>query len=215
MAPQLLVAGAQRLLEVAVEALGGQQRQREGGRLVGQAGQLPAARTQPLQSLDDAGWTAEDLWSALGQTALQSTRKANEIWHEFERPLRRLLHRYHRPEDTERCAAHATARRFYGEWARNQGAGREQQVVLAECLWHEAARMAIEDAGAMAETLPDVAVALAKACGRGPMYQAAEYREAVFHRLDDDEELQLLLSSNEGLFGSIVESVTDVIGGDE
>lgn len=166
-------------------------------------------------ALDEAGWTHEGLWEALGHTALQANENASEIWHEIEPSLRRLLHRYHHPTDAERRAAHATARRFYSGWAQDRAAGREQQVVLVECLWHEAVRLTIDEPDAVAQRLPEVAVELARDCGRGPMYRAAEFREAVSRRLGDDDELQLLLGNHDGLFARIVGLVTGAIGGDE
>lgn len=166
------------------------------------------------EALNTAGLSAEDLWRALGRTALQSNRNPQEIWHEIEPPLRRLLHRYYLRTPAERAAAHATARRFYGRWNQNQAAGREQQVVLVECLWHETSRLRIEQPDAVAERLPGIAVELARACGHGPMFHAAEFREAVVRRLGEDEELQMLLSEHDGLFDAIVEAVADAIGGD-
>lgn len=163
-------------------------------------------------ALRNAGWSPEDLWTALGQTSLQSNREALEIWHEIEPPLRRLLHRYHQRSDAERAAAHTTAVRFYGLWSQNRGAGREQQVVLVESLWHEASRLMIEEPDAVVERLPGIAVELAQNCGRGPMFHPAEFREAVVRRLTEDDELQTLLSKHDGLFGTIVQSVADAIG---
>ncbi len=166
-------------------------------------------------ALEHAAWGPEDLWEALGRTALQSNKKAYEIWHELDPSLRRLLHRYHHRTDAERAAAHRTARRFYSGWSQNQAAGREQQVVLVECLWHEAARLTIEEPNAVSERLPIVAVELARACGRGPMYKPAEFREAVLRRLNDDDELKLLLVDHGDLFTTIVESVIGVIGDEQ
>ena len=76
------------------------------------------AEDPPLRDdLAAAGWTAEQLWAALGRTALRSNgEKADEIWNEIEPALRRLLHRYHHPTDAGRSAAHATASRFYSGW---------------------------------------------------------------------------------------------------
>jgi hypothetical protein len=167
------------------------------------------------EALGAAGWTSEELWAELGRTALQSQEKADEIWNEIEPSLRRLLHRYHHPTDAERSAAHATARRFYSGWAQDRAAGREQQVVLVECLWHEAVRLTIDEPGAVAEQLPLIAVELARTCGPGPMFKPAEFREAVSRRLRDDDELQLLLGNREGLFVRIVDLIRNAIGGDE
>jgi hypothetical protein len=167
------------------------------------------------QALADAHWTRADLWDALGQTALGTQQAAQEIWHEIECPLRRLLHRYHYRTDDSGMAAHAMARRFYGGWVRDRAAGREQQVVLVESLWHEASRLVIEQPDALARLLPNVAVGLAQTFGRSPMYEPAEFSEAVVRRLRDDDELKVLLSGGDraGLFEEIVKSVSLTIGG--
>jgi hypothetical protein len=167
------------------------------------------------EALEAAQWTSEQLWQAVGGTALQSNSKASEIWHEIEPPLRRLLHRYHHLSDATRSDAHATASRFYIGWAQDRAAGREQQVVLVECLWHEAVRLSIDEPDTIADRLPVVAGELARKCGPGPMYQVAEFRDAVANRLAADDELQFLLKEHEGLFARIVELVTAAVGGDE
>jgi TIR domain len=164
------------------------------------------------QALADAHWTQVELWDAVGQTALGTQQAAHEIWHEIEPPLRRLLHRHHYRTDDERIAAHTMARRFYGGWTQHRAAGREQQVVLVESLWHEAFRLAIEQPDALARLLPGVAEDLARTFGNSPMYEPAEFSEAVVRRLHDDDELKVLLSSRKGLFEEIVKSVSLTIG---
>ena len=167
------------------------------------------------QALADAHWTRADLWDALGQTALGTQEAAQEIWHEIERPLRRLLHRHHYRTEADGMAAHTMARRFYEGWTQDRAAGREQQVVLVESLWHEASRLAIEQPDALTRLLPDVAVELARTFGRSPMYEPAEFSEAVVRRLHDDDELKVLLTGRgrNGLFEEIVKSVSLTIGG--
>ena len=105
------------------------------------------------------------------------------------------------------------ARRFYGGWTQDRAAGREQQVVLVESLWHEASRLAIEQPRALVRLLPGVAVELARTFGTSPMYEPAEFTEAVVRRLHDDDELKTLLSGYPGLFEEIVKSVSLTIGG--
>jgi hypothetical protein len=165
------------------------------------------------EALRDARWTRVDLWDALGQTTLGTQQAAHEMWHEIEPSLRRLLHRYHHRTDTERVAAHVAAGRFYGGWTRDRAAGREQQVVLVESLWHEASRLAIEQPGAVARLLPGVAVEIAQTFGSSPMYEPAEFSDAVVRRLRDDDELEALLAGRDGLFDEIVKSVALTIGG--
>jgi hypothetical protein len=165
------------------------------------------------QQLDDAHWTRVDLWDALGHTALGTQQAAHEMWHEIEPSLRRLLYRYHHRTDADRVAAHVAARRFYGGWTQDHAAGREQQVVLVESLWHEASRLAIEQPDAVARLLPGVAVELARTFGRSPMYEPAEFSDAVVGRLRDDDDLKLAVAGHDGLFDEIVKSVALTIGG--
>ena len=165
------------------------------------------------EALDEAHWTQVELWEALGRSALGTQRSAQEIWHEIEPPLRRLLYRHYYSTDEERIAAHRMARQFYGGWTRDRAAGREQQVVLVESLWHEASRLVIEQPAALQRLLPGVAVELATTFGNSPMYEAAEFSDAVVRRLSDDDELRMLLARHEGLFEEIVKSVTLTIGG--
>jgi hypothetical protein len=124
-----------------------------------------------------------------------------------------VLYRYHYRTDDERIAAHALAREFYGGWTRDHAAGREQQVVLVESLWHEASRLVIEQPTALQRLLPGVAVELATTFGNSPMYEPAEFSDSVVRRLNDDDELRMLLARHEGLFEEIVKSVTLTIGG--
>lgn len=164
------------------------------------------------QALGDAHWSGVDLWEALGHTALHTPEESQEVWHTIEPSLRRLLHRYHHPTDAERVTAHTAARLFYGRWTQDQAAGREQQVVLVECLWHEAVRLTIEQKDAVTRLLPGIAVELAQRFGSSPMYEPPEFTDAVLRRLRDDDELQLLLSGHEGLFEEVVKSVELTIG---
>ena len=165
------------------------------------------------RALADARWSRVDLWDALGQTALGTQQDAHEIWHEIEPSLRRLLYHHHYRTDADQIAAHTKAREFYGGWTQDRAAGREQQVVLVESLWHEASRLAIERPAELARLLPGVAVDLAQTFGSSPMYEPAEFTQAVVRRLRDDDELKVLLSGHPGLSEEIVKSVSLTIGG--
>jgi len=165
------------------------------------------------RALADARWSRVDLWDALGQTALGTQQDAHEIWHEIEPSLRRLLYHHHYRTDADQIAAHTKAREFYGGWTQDRAAGREQQVVLVESLWHEASRLAIERPVELARLLPGVAVDLAQTFGSSPMYEPAEFTQAVVRRLRDDDELKVLLSGHPGLSEEIVKSVSLTIGG--
>jgi len=60
---------------------------------------------------------------------------------------------------------------------------------------------------------PLIDLKLATTFGNSPMYEAAEFSDAVVRRLSDDDELRMLLARHEGLFEEIVKSVTLTIGG--
>ena len=65
----------------------------------------------------------------------------------------------------------------------------------------------------MPDLLPGVAVELARTFGSSPMYEPAEFTDAVVRRLRDDDELKMLLSRYPGLSEEIVKSVQHTIGG--
>lgn len=162
--------------------------------------------------VDEVGWTTGELWEALGRTALQATRNPREIWLEIEPPLRRLLYSYHHRGQAERASAHAEARSFYSGWDRDRSAGKEQHVVLVECLWHEAARLSIEEPDTLPERLPRVAVELARALGGGSAYALPEFRNAVVRRMSDDDELRELLDDHASLFDAVINAVATTLG---
>lgn len=160
-------------------------------------------------TLESAGWTLDHLWRAMNRTALL-TRPLSEPWLQIEPPIRRLLYRYYHCSAQARCATHATARRFYEGWT-DKNAGKEQGVVLVECLWHEAARMVVEQPAAVRETLPGVAAGLAADFVNSPIYESVEFSEFVAQRMHEDEEFQLVLSDYDGLFAEVYDAVVSTI----
>jgi len=161
------------------------------------------------EALTNACWTPDDLWRAVSRTALLK-RPLDEPWQVLHPPVRRLLHRYYHRTDDARRIAHATARRFYTGWT-NHNAGKEQGVVLLECLWHEAATMVTDDIPDLGSVLPAVAGALAGEFVKSSIYDPIEVSEFVEQRLREDEELQLLVQDVDGLFDSVVDSVVATI----
>lgn len=162
-------------------------------------------------ALRAADWSLNDLWRAVSRTALLK-RPWEELWQVIHPPIRRLLYRYYYDSDQARCEAHATARRFYEGWT-DRNAGKEQAVVLVECLWHEAARMVIEQPSDVPRLLPPVAAELAGDFVKSPIYESVEFSEFVSQRLRDDEESQMILYKYDSLFDEIVESVVATISG--
>jgi hypothetical protein len=169
------------------------------------------------ETLRMVGWTLDDLWRALGRTALLK-RPLDEPWKVIHPPIRRLLYRHYYPDEDMRLAAHETARRFYAGWTERE-AGKEQPVVLLECLWHEATQLMIRSSQGggsnqqIHNTLPRLAAALAGEFMKSPYYYPVELTDYVTDRLHADEELQLMLREFDGLFESIVRSVVTTIAG--
>lgn len=164
-------------------------------------------------ALRAAGWSSNDLLEALGRTSL-CHHPVDELWHVIEPSIRRLLYRYYNPTDAERVAAHSAAREFYEGWTTSRTAGREQPVVLIECLWHEASRMMIEQPDEVPAQLPRSAASMAQSFAGSDLYQPGEFGAFVANRLRNDDELQLLLRRHRGLFDEIVKSVELAIGGE-
>jgi hypothetical protein len=169
------------------------------------------------KALRDAKWSLDDLWRALGRTALLK-RLPEEPWQVIHPPIRRLLYRYYYGSEDARHQAHTTARQFYRGWTGEHNAGMEQGVVLVECLWHETARMMAERPprgrkSRVRKLLPDVAAELATEFAKSPFYRPVEFSEFVANRINADEEFQLLLREYGGLFDGIRKSVVETIHG--
>lgn len=157
-----------------------------------------------------AGWSLDVLWRAVSRTAL--LEPLQEPWQVIHHPIRRLLYRYYYDSDQARCDAHATARQFYKSWP-DGNAGKEQAVVLVECLWHEAARMVIEQPLDVPSLLPRVAEELAGDFGKSSIYEPAEFSDFVSQRLVNDEEFRMVFRKYDGLFDEIVERVEVTVSG--
>jgi hypothetical protein len=162
-------------------------------------------------ALQAAGWSLNELWRAVSRTALLK-RPLEELWQVIHPPIRRLLYRYYYRSDQARCKAHTAARRFYEGWI-DRNAGKEQAVMLVECLWHETARMVIEQPSEVRSLLPRVATELAGDFIKSPIYEPVEFSEFVYQRLRGDEEFQMILHMYDGLFDEIVNSVAATISG--
>jgi TIR domain-containing protein len=163
------------------------------------------------RALAAAEWSLDQLWEALGRTALLK-QPSEEIWHVLNPPIRRLLYRYYYPDLTVRVRAHMTARRFYDGWA-NRFDGTEQVVVLVECLWHEAATILYERPDELPTLLPSRAAELARTFVRPLSYTPTELRDFVHDRMQEDTEFATLMSPNERLFENVMVSIAETISG--
>jgi hypothetical protein len=163
------------------------------------------------EALDGVGWTLDELWLKVSQIALLK-RPLDELWQVIHPPIRRLLYRFYYATDEKRCDAHASAREFYEKWTL-RNAGKEQPVMLLECLWHEAAQLIIRNYEGVPDVLPGLAADLAREFASSPFYAPVELGDYVTRRLREDEEFQLVLRNFEGLFENIVESVVATISG--
>lgn len=83
-------------------------------------------------------------------------------------------------------------------------------MVLLECLWHEAARMLVEQP-AMLHTLPGAAAEFAGTFINTAIYDPDEFALFLQRRMRGDEELQLALRDSVGLFDSVIDAVLSAI----
>jgi hypothetical protein len=156
-------------------------------------------------ALGRAAWSIEQLWEAIGATALL-VRPLPEPWQEIYPPIRRILYRYHCRSQPQRVAAHREARRFVELWADKQ-TGKEQVTALVECLWHEANMLRSKRRGALVEELSNSAEYRSQTLRPSPAYTVAELRAYAVQRMQDDEELQQAFGHVPGLFDKIVSIV--------
>ena len=133
-------------------------------------------------SLERSQWSVEELWSALGRSALLA-RPLPEPWREFHPAIRRLLFRHFYGHAAEGAAAHREAADFMAEWSASQ-TGRDQVMGLVEGLYHTAAAL----------RLADKRPAAARGCPRcGRIRVLAERHAWVFrHELRDYAAGQIL-----------------------
>jgi hypothetical protein len=161
--------------------------------------------------LKRAQWSPTDLWEALSQMSL-CDQTVTELWQVIAHPIRRLLYKHFFRSKVERIRSHRAAKAFYEGWTAIRAAGREQPVVLVECLWHEASRMALEQPDQLAHDLPSAATNLTYKFSDSPIYGPAEFSTFVARRLRDDEEFRLLLQDHDGLFDEVVKAVQRTVG---
>ncbi|HEX4090633.1 MAG TPA: AAA family ATPase [Trebonia sp.] len=159
-------------------------------------------------SLERSKWSVEDLWSALGGSALLA-RPLPEPWREFHPAVRRLLFRHFYPIAVDGAAAHQEAADFMTEWAASQ-TGRDQVMGLVAGLWHRAAalRLAGESPGAVREKLRNSATEFAGTMKDTVAFSADELREYAAGQVLADAELQESVADIVGLSDEIIDILT-------
>lgn len=153
-----------------------------------------------------AGWAVQDLWRAIGETALLR-RPLNEPWQEIHAAIRRLLYRYFYETDAERERVNNEARKFAELWADGQ-VGTEQVIGFVECLWHEARALGVRKPAEMEQRLAESARKLSGSLRESAAFTLPELRLFIVERMMNDEELQEAVSSVDGLFGRLVAIVS-------
>lgn len=153
-------------------------------------------------ALTAAGWVLQDLWLAIGETALLK-RPLNEPWQEIHPAIRRLLYRYFYRTESERERAHSEARLFVELWADGQ-AGTEQVIGMVERLWHESVAVGARDQAELERRLTELARKLSGSLRESSAFSLPELRTFVAERMANDEELQEALSGVPGLFGRLL-----------
>jgi TIR domain len=154
------------------------------------------------RSVRDLDWDVEDLWKAIGGTALL-VRPLNEPWEQMPHAIRRLLYRHFYPSESAQVAAHRQALELMQTWAEGID-GKEQVVMLVECLWHELAILKL--GGRAIDVLIGSAQTLSQGLRSSGMYTQAELRGYAVDRIWDDDELRAAVG-DEDIFRRIVEIV--------
>jgi hypothetical protein len=157
------------------------------------------------RAMADAGWSIEDLWKAIGATALL-TRPLNEPWQEMQPAIRRLLCRYYHASGQQCASAHRDARKFVEAWTHQQ-AGKELVVGLTECLWHEGVELRLLRPADMRGDLTESAKAMVRALTESSAYTANELRCYAAERLRNDEEFRNTISPPAGLHTALADIV--------
>jgi tetratricopeptide (TPR) repeat protein len=152
-------------------------------------------------SLENAAWSVEDLWRAIGDSALLAPM--DETWREIHPAIRRLLFRYYYGSAELRGKAHRGARAFVREWA-GQQLGKDQVVGMVECLWHEAAMLRLTGSASTLDELSASAQQLFGTLQPAAAYTGAELRAYGAERLREDAEFQQLVRGITGLAGVVV-----------
>lgn len=158
------------------------------------------------EALDSEGWSLEDLWNAIGRTALLA-RPLNEPWRMIQPAIRKLLFRYFYRNDDDRAQAHQQALEYDRVWTSAQ-TGIEQVVGLTECLWQEASALRLTAPGHLEERLTKSALTLVGSLQPSGLYTLDELRRLVARRLREDVEFQDVIAGNGGLLAKLIQIAT-------
>jgi hypothetical protein len=162
--------------------------------------------------VDGAGWSAQDLLEAIGDTALLE-EPLNEPWQELHPSIRRLLYRYYFKSDEQRVAAHREAMEFVRVWSGGQSS-RELVIGLVEALWHRAVILSLREPTELERSLTESACKVAEVIeeSSSSAFAASELRKYAVRRMQKDSELEQLTRSANGLFNRLVAIVGSAPG---
>lgn len=157
-------------------------------------------------SLASLGWSLEDLWAAISDSALLQ-RPLDEPWQEIQPAIRRILYRYFYKSPEQQASVNERALEFVEVWRRHLG--KEQIVGLVECLWHQV--IAHHDRGSadFVRGLISSASSLSRDLRASDLYTVEELRRYAAERMQADQELAAAVSHVDGLFDRLVETVED------
>jgi hypothetical protein len=150
-------------------------------------------------------WSPEDLWTAICGTDLLY-RPLKEPWQAIYAPIRRLLCRYWYSSDDRLAEAHLAAAEFVRRWA-NQEMGRDQSVVLVECLWHESQVLRLSRAVNAAERFTRLASELSRGLTRAHAYTEDTLRAYAVDLMREDEELMSAAAAIDVSFDQLTDAV--------
>lgn len=152
-------------------------------------------------SVENAAWSIEDLWHAIGDSALLVP--LDEPWLEIHPAIRRLLFRYYYSTVESQTRAHRDACAFVEQWTNHQS-GKAQVAGMMQCLWHQAAALSLTRSATMAEELSTSTKRLFGALQPSAAYSAAELRAYAADQIKSDAEFQQLVHDVTGLAGVVV-----------
>jgi hypothetical protein len=153
-------------------------------------------------AFDAAGWQNHDVWRAVRLYA-PLVRPQTGPYDAIDPAVRRLLTRHFYPDPAQVAAAHRRAIGFFsGLVATNSGW--EQAICVVEQLWHEAARLEVDDRDGMRPALLSYAYELARAL-QPSTFSGKEVARQVVGRLRDDEEFEDTVRHSPGLFHDIID----------
>ena len=157
-------------------------------------------------AVHDAEWEIEDLWGAIGGTALLR-RPLNEPWQQLQRAIRRLLYRYYYVSAQSRIEAHREAREFVSSWTGGL-TGRDQITGIIEWLWHQATVFRLTGSAQPDEELCESASSFCRSLAKSS-YSRQEVRDYAADVIFNDDELVGVVSGN-GVLERLITIMEDI-----